>query len=90
MLSGIVVPISIIGTTMQYVFGHRLDRLSLMGLAITIGMVLNDSIVMVATIARHIELRKTTLQAALRGRGVRLHRASISVSLSAVLSRCCG
>jgi hydrophobe/amphiphile efflux-1 (HAE1) family protein len=80
------VPISIIGTFgVMYAFGYSLDNLSLMGLSIAVGFVVDDAIVMVENIARHIEMGKTPMQAALDGAGeIGFTILSISISLIAV------
>jgi hydrophobe/amphiphile efflux-1 (HAE1) family protein len=80
------VPISIIGTFgVMYAFGYSLDNLSLMGLSIAVGFVVDDAIVMVENVARHIEMGKTPMQAALDGAGeIGFTILSISVSLIAV------
>ncbi|MEA2791558.1 MAG: hydrophobic/amphiphilic exporter (mainly bacteria), family, partial [Acetobacteraceae bacterium] len=85
-IPGIAVPISIIGTFgVMYVFGYSLDNLSLMGLSIAVGFVVDDAIVMVENIARHLEMGKTPMQAALDGAGeIGFTILSISVSLVAV------
>jgi hydrophobe/amphiphile efflux-1 (HAE1) family protein len=85
-IPGVAVPISIIGTfAVMYVFGYSLDNLSLMGLSIAVGFVVDDAIVMVENIARHIEMGKTPMQAALDGAGeIGFTILSISVSLVAV------
>src|SRR6202035_3846827 len=69
-IPAIAVPVSIIGTFgVMYVLGYSLDNLSLMGLSIAVGFVVDDAIVMVENIARHIEMGKKPLQAALDGAG---------------------
>jgi hydrophobe/amphiphile efflux-1 (HAE1) family protein len=80
------VPISIIGTFgVMYAFGYSLDNLSLMGLSIAVGFVVDDAIVMVENIARHIEMGKAPMQAALDGAGeIGFTILSISISLIAV------
>ncbi|MEA2775689.1 MAG: hydrophobic/amphiphilic exporter (mainly bacteria), family, partial [Acetobacteraceae bacterium] len=85
-IPGLAVPISIIGTFgVMYVFGYSLDNLSLMGLSIAVGFVVDDAIVMVENIARHLEMGKTPMQAALDGAGeIGFTILSISVSLVAV------
>jgi hydrophobe/amphiphile efflux-1 (HAE1) family protein len=85
-IPGIAVPISIIGTFgVMYVFGYSLDNLSLMGLSIAVGFVVDDAIVMVENIARHLEMGKTPMQAALDGAGeIGFTILSISISLVAV------
>jgi hydrophobe/amphiphile efflux-1 (HAE1) family protein len=85
-IPGVAVPISIIGTFgVMYLFGYSLDNLSLMGLSIAVGFVVDDAIVMVENIARHLEMGKTPMQAALDGAGeIGFTILSISVSLVAV------
>ncbi len=85
-IPGIAVPVSIIGTfVVMYVCGYSLDNLSLMGLSIAVGFVVDDAIVMVENIARHIEMGKKPLQAALDGAGeIGFTIFSISISLVAV------
>ena len=85
-IPAIAVPVSIIGTFgVMYVFGYSLDNLSLMGLSIAVGFVVDDAIVMVENIARHIEMGKKPLQAALDAGGeIGFTILSISISLVAV------
>ena len=86
LIPAIAVPVSIIGTFgVMYLCGYSLDNLSLMGLSIAVGFVVDDAIVMVENIARHIEMGKTPLQAALDGAGeIGFTILSISISLVAV------
>jgi hydrophobe/amphiphile efflux-1 (HAE1) family protein len=86
LIPAIAVPISIIGTFgVMYIFGYSLDNLSLMGLSIAVGFVVDDAIVMVENIARHIEMGKPPMRAALDGAGeIGFTILSISVSLVAV------
>ena len=85
-IPAIAVPVSIIGTFgVMYALGYSLDNLSLMGLSIAVGFVVDDAIVMVENIARHIEMGKKPLQAALDARGeIGFTILSISISLVAV------
>jgi multidrug efflux pump subunit AcrB len=85
-IPGIAVPVSIIGTFgVMYVFGYSLDNLSLMGLSIAVGFVVDDAIVMIENIARHIEMGKKPMQAALDASGeIGFTILSISISLVAV------
>jgi len=85
-IPAIAVPVSIVGTfAVMYAFGYSLDNLSLMGLSIAVGFVVDDAIVMVENIARHIEMGKTPMQAALDGAGeIGFTILSISISLVAV------
>ncbi|MDE2475338.1 MAG: efflux RND transporter permease subunit, partial [Alphaproteobacteria bacterium] len=56
-IAGIAIPISILGTfALMYLAGYSLDNLSLMGLAIAVGFVVDDAIVMLENVYRHIEL----------------------------------
>jgi hydrophobe/amphiphile efflux-1 (HAE1) family protein len=85
-IPAIAVPVSIIGTFgVMYALGYSLDNLSLMGLSIAVGFVVDDAIVMVENIARHIEMGKKPLQAALDAGGeIGFTILSISISLVAV------
>ena len=85
-IPGIAVPVSIVGTFgVMYAFGYSLDNLSLMGLSIAVGFVVDDAIVMVENIARHIEMGKKPMQAAIDGPGeIGFTILSISISLVAV------
>jgi hydrophobe/amphiphile efflux-1 (HAE1) family protein len=86
LIPAVAVPVSIIGTfAVMYVLGYSLDNLSLMGLSIAVGFVVDDAIVMVENIARHIEMGKRPMQAALEGAGeIGFTILSISISLVAV------
>jgi hydrophobe/amphiphile efflux-1 (HAE1) family protein len=85
-IPAISVPISIIGTfAVMYVLGYSLDNLSLMALTIAVGFVVDDAIVMVENIVRHMEGGASPLQAALDGAGeIGFTILSISISLVAV------
>ncbi len=82
----ISVPMSLIGTfAVMYVLGYSLDNLSLMALTIAVGFVVDDAIVMIENIVRHIEEGKTPMQAALQGADeIGFTIMSISISLTAV------
>ena len=83
-IPGIAVPLSIIGTFgVMYVLGYSLDNLSLMGLTIAVGFVVDDAIVMIENIVRYIEAGETPMQAALKGAG-QIGFTIISISLSLV------
>ena len=77
---------SLIGTfAVMYVLGYSLDNLSLMALTIAVGFVVDDAIVMIENIVRHIEEGKTPMEAALQGAGeIGFTILSISISLIAV------
>jgi multidrug efflux pump len=80
------VPVSIIGTFgAMYLCGYTLDNLSLMALTISTGFVVDDAIVVLENIMRHIEAGMAPREAALRGAGeVAFTVLSMSVSLIAV------
>ena len=85
-IPGLAVPISIIGTfAAMYALGYSLDNLSLMGLTIAVGFVIDDAIVEVENIERHLEAGMPPLEAAYKGSGeIRFTVLSISLSLIAV------
>jgi hydrophobe/amphiphile efflux-1 (HAE1) family protein len=85
-IPAISVPISLIGTFgVMYLLNYSLDNLSLMGLSIAVGFVVDDAIVMIENISRHIEEGLSPLEAALKGAGeIGFTIVSISVSLVAV------
>jgi hydrophobe/amphiphile efflux-1 (HAE1) family protein len=85
-IPGIAVPLSIVGTfPVMYMLGYNLDNLSLMGLTIAVGFVVDDAIVMIENIVRYIEEGETPLQAALKGAGqIGFTIISITFSLIAV------
>jgi multidrug efflux pump len=86
LIPAITVPVSLIGTFgVMYLAGFSLNNLSLMALTIATGFVVDDTIVVLENIARHIEDGMTPRQAALRGaREVGFTVLSMSVSLIAV------
>ncbi|NOL50393.1 efflux RND transporter permease subunit [Pelistega europaea] len=86
-IPSIVVPLSIVGTfAIMYFLGYSLNNLSLMALTIATGFVVDDAIVMIENIARHIEEGKTPLQAALEGaQEIGFTLLSLTISLIAVL-----
>jgi hydrophobe/amphiphile efflux-1 (HAE1) family protein len=85
-IPAISVPMSLIGTfAVMYVLGYSLDNLSLMALTVAVGFVVDDAIVMIENIVRHIEDGKTAMQAALQGASeIGFTILSISISLIAV------
>jgi hydrophobic/amphiphilic exporter-1 (mainly G- bacteria), HAE1 family len=85
-IPGITVPLSLFGTAaLMYVLGYSLDNLSLMGLTIAVGFVVDDAIVMLENIYRHIEGGMSPHEAALKGAGeIGFTIISISLSLVAV------
>ena len=82
----VAVPVSVIGTFgAMYLCGYSLDNLSLMALTISTGFVVDDAIVVLENIARHMEAGVPRLRAALLGAGeVSFTVLSISLSLIAV------
>jgi hydrophobe/amphiphile efflux-1 (HAE1) family protein len=85
-IPAITVPLSLAATVgLMYVCGYSLDNLSLMALTISVGFVVDDAIVMVENIYRHIEEGVSPFQAALRGSAeIGFTILSISLSLVAV------
>jgi len=86
-IPSVAVPISIVGTFgVMYLIGYSLDNLSLMALTISTGFVVDDAIVMIENIARHIEAGDSPLAAALKGsKQIGFTIVSLTVSLIAVL-----
>ena len=85
-IPGITVPLAILGTAaVMYIVGYSLDNLSLMALTIAVGFVVDDAIVMLENIYRHVEDGMAPMEAALKGAGeIGFTIISISVSLVAV------
>jgi HAE1 family hydrophobic/amphiphilic exporter-1 len=88
-LSATVIPslaLPIVGTfPLMAVLGYNLDNLSLMALTLSVGFVVDDAIVMLENIYRHLEMGKPPLQAAKDGaREVRFTIISMTLSLAAV------
>jgi len=86
LIPGAAVPLSLLGATaFIYLAGFSLDNLSLMALTIAVGFVVDDAIVVVENIFRHLEAGTTPLQSAIKGaREIGFTVVSISVSLIAV------
>ncbi len=86
LVPAVAVPVSLIGTcAIMYLCGFSLDNLSLMALAIASGFVVDDAIVVMENIARHLEEGLTPVEASLLGaREIGFTVFSISVSLIAV------
>ncbi len=82
----IALPMSIIGTfAVMYLFGYSLDNISLMALTLCVGFVVDDAIVMLENITRHIEQGKTVMQATLDGsKEIVFTIISMTISLAAV------
>ncbi len=79
-------PIAVIGSfAFMNVLGYNIDMLSLMALTLAVGFVVDDSIVMLENITRHIEMGKTPMQATLDGsQEVTFTVLSMTLSLAAV------
>src|SRR5271165_2178016 len=82
----VAVPVSLIGTfAVMYLLGYSIDNLSLMALTISTGFVVDDAIVVMENISRHLELGMAPFAAALKGaQEIGFTVFSISVSLIAV------
>lgn len=80
------IPLSLVTTfAVMYVLGYSLDNLSLMGLTIAVGFVVDDAIVVIENIVRHMEMGKRPLHAAVEGtREVAFTVVSMTLSLIAV------
>lgn len=87
-IPALAAPVSLIGTfAVMYLCGYSLDNLSLMALTVSTGFVVDDAIVVLENIVRHLESGETPLRAALRGsREVGFTVLSISISLVAVFA----
>ena len=85
-IPSLALPFSIIGTfSVMYLMGYSLDNLSLMALTLSVGFVVDDAIVMLENIVRHLEKGKRPLQAALDGaREIGFTILSMTLSLTAV------
>jgi hydrophobic/amphiphilic exporter-1 (mainly G- bacteria), HAE1 family len=85
-IPGVTVPLALLGTAaVMYVLNYSLDNLSLMALTIAVGFVVDDAIVMLENIHRHIEDGLSPLEATLKGAGeIGFTIMSISISLVAV------
>ena len=85
-IPSITVPIALIGTfAVMYLMGYSLDNLSLMALTISVGFVVDDAIVMLENIYRHIEDGERPFDAAIKGAAeIGFTIVSISASLIAV------
>ncbi len=86
LIPAIALPMSIIGTfAVMYLFGYSLDNISLMALTLCVGFVVDDAIVMLENITRHIEQGKSVMQATLDGsREIVFTIISMTISLAAV------
>jgi HAE1 family hydrophobic/amphiphilic exporter-1 len=85
-IPSLALPVSVVGTfAVMYAFGYSVDNLSMMALTLAVGFVVDDAIVMLENIVRHMEMGKGPLQAAFDGsREVAFTILSMTLSLAAV------
>jgi len=85
-IPSLALPFSIVGTfAVMYVLGYSLDNLSLMALTLSVGFVVDDAIVMLENIHRHIERGENAFEAALSGsKEIGFTILSMTISLAAV------
>jgi len=85
-IPSMALPMSIVGTfAVMYLLGYSLDNLSLMALTLSVGFVVDDAIVMLENIVRHMELGEGVLEAAFNGsKEVGFTIVSMTLSLAAV------
>ncbi len=85
-IPAVTVPLSLIGTfAVLYELGYSLDNLSLMALTIAVGFVVDDAVVVIENIVRHLEEGLSPMQAAIKGSGeIGFTIVSITLSLIAV------
>jgi len=85
-IPSLALPMSIIGTfSVMYLLGYSVDNLSLMALTLSVGFVVDDAIVMLENIVRHMEMGKTPQQAARDGASqIGFTILSMTLSLAAV------
>jgi len=86
LIPSLAVPLAIIGTfSVMYLLGYTVDNLSLMALTLSVGFVVDDAIVMLENIVRHIENGEARMDAAYRGsREIGFTIVSMTISLVAV------
>jgi hydrophobic/amphiphilic exporter-1 (mainly G- bacteria), HAE1 family len=86
LIPSLALPLSITGTfACMYLLGYSLDNLSLMALTLSVGFVVDDAIVMLENIVRHMEQGQAPLEAALTGsREIGFTILSMTISLAAV------
>ena len=85
-IPSLALPMSIVGTfAAMSLCGYSLDNLSLMALTLCVGFVVDDAIVMLENISRHMEMGESALQASLRGsKEIGFTIVSMTISLTAV------
>jgi hydrophobic/amphiphilic exporter-1 (mainly G- bacteria), HAE1 family len=86
LIPGVAVPLSVVGTfAVMYLLGYSLNNLSLMALTLSVGFVVDDAIVMLENIVRHMEMGETRMHAALlASREIGFTIISMTISLVAV------
>ncbi len=86
LITAMILPISVIGTFgAMYLMGYSLNNLSLMAIILSVGFVVDDAIVVLENITRHMEMGKSRMQAALEGsKEIAFTVLSMTVSLAAV------
>jgi HAE1 family hydrophobic/amphiphilic exporter-1 len=86
LIPNLALPLSIVGTfSVMYLFGYSVDNLSLMALTLCVGFVVDDAIVMLENISRHMEMGKSAMEATLAGsKEIAFTILSMTVSLAAV------
>src|SRR5436305_1333645 len=85
-IPSLALPMSIVGTfAVMYLLGYSLDNMSLMALTLSVGFVVDDAIVMLENIVRHMEMGKRPYQAAVEGaKEIGFTIMSMTLSLAAV------
>ena len=85
-ITALILPTSVIGTfAAMYLLGFSINNLSLMAIILAVGFVVDDAIVVLENITRHMEMGKDRMQAALDGsREIAFTVLSMTISLSAV------
>ena len=85
-IPSMALPMSIVGTfALMYLLGYSLDNLSMMALTLCVGFVVDDAIVMLENIVRHLEAGERVMEAALNGaREIGFTIVSMTLSLAAV------
>ena len=85
-IPSLALPMSIVGTfAVMYLLGYTVDNLSLMALTLSVGFVVDDAIVMLENIVRHMEMGESVLEASLNGsKEISFTILSMTLSLAAV------
>ncbi len=85
-IPSIALPVSLIGTfAVMYMFDYTVDNLSMMAMVLSVGFVVDDAIVMLENIVRHMEMGESPMNAALKGsKEIGFTIVSMTLSLTAV------